>query len=143
MEDLLAYVKTHTYIGGCPCGDCIPENLQIKKEKISHATSLIFFEVAIKQAPSSETLRELIEHTQIIEECEFDLFDGREHNSYELGTLFSNNSEMTLRFMGLCYLTGLFQLITPDHIFSEIHGVTKDMKLNLATLGFISIVVRQ
>lgn len=156
MEDLFNYVKNFTSLGNCYCTACqlnqkLKQEEFLSKEIFKHTTNLIFFEVVTKEGAHQNTLRELIEHTQRlmhqpteddIPENYLDLFDGREHNYYELLPWFGSN-EMSLRFMALCYRTGLFQLITPEYIFTEIHGVTPAMKLNLATLGFISIVLKQ
>lgn len=136
MSALMDYVINHTERGACLCGQCIdappdPENHQPQ----GHTVDLFFFEVAKRNNPSADTLRQLIkEHKG--EFINVDPLDGNEHNYIELGAWIGDQG-LAIELMGLGELLGLWRVFTPK----KLPFLPQELQQQMARSGMVTMRV--
>lgn len=137
MKSLIDYVLAHTERGACQCGKCFdaPINPELEQPQ-GHTVNLTFFEVAVKNSPDADKLRELILANKKGSWAEVNPLDGKEHNYIELGAWIGDQG-LAIMLMGLGKLLGLWELITPDIMLGE--DAPEDLKQSMAQAGMVTI----
>jgi hypothetical protein len=132
MNGLVKYVTENTIRGECQCGKCIDKG--DKPDPIGHTADMIFFKVALQDAPDKEEFVKLTEeHIGVF--CKVDPFDGNEHNYIELGGWIGDQG-LAIQYMGLGTLLGVFELRTPT-----ILGLKSDdpIAMQMVGVGYLTI----
>jgi len=118
--------------------DYINNQTVIVQESTDKTADLVFFKVEIKEDTSAEILSNLID---TYTELNYDLFleSNKEYNYITLGAWLGDQG-LALKFIGMCSLLKLGDLLTPYTIFGE--AVPKEMVSQLAGQGLVSIVFK-
>lgn len=118
--------------------DYINNQTVIVQESTDKSADLVFFKVEIKEDTSAETLSNLID---TYTELNYDLFleSNKEYNYITLGAWLGDQG-LALKFIGMCSLLKLGNLLTPYTVFGVI--MTKDVASQLAGQGLVSIIFK-
>lgn len=135
MTPLVEYVLEHTERGECKCGACI--DVGSKPEPTGHTADLIFFKVVAANKPDKdEFIRLTKEH--VGDYGQPDLFDGAEHGYMELGGWIGDQG-LAMQFMGLGFILGVFQLLTPNILGNMI---SPEQKMQMAGNGMLTVIAK-
>lgn len=118
--------------------DYINNQTVIVQESTDKSADLVFFKVEIKEDTSAETLSNLID---TYTELNYDLFleSNKKYNYITLGAWLGDQG-LALKFIGMCSLLKLGNLLTPYTVFSDL--MTKDGASQLAGQGLVSIIFK-
>lgn len=124
MNELIAYILSHTERGECHCGLCCDAKLDAAVPP--HSVNVHFFWVAAKDSPTRERLLELLR-------AHYPSFGRLEKGpSYiEIGAELGDQG-LALLLIGLGGLVGLWQVITPEAL-----GFDEEMAKEAAGRGFV------
>jgi hypothetical protein len=137
MSALADFVLKHTVCGSCECGKCV-DAPETPVQPTGHTADVYFFQVAAKDNPNIETLRQLLaEHKG--EFCSANPLDGEEHDYRELGGWIGDQG-LAFRLMGLGTLLGIWKLLTPKNMLP---GFPKDLMDRMAGQGYVSIQAKE
>jgi len=128
MTNLCKFVMDHAERGTCRCGKCCDHPGE-DTQPDDHTVDMVFFNVSAKNNPDADQLRELIN------ESDFDPWDGKEHSYIEVGGWIGDQG-VALMLMGLGALLGLWKLMTPKMI----SGLPDDLVQLMAGQGMITIM---
>jgi len=131
MIFLRDYVTSHSMRGACTCGRCIdaPENPQ-EVQPTGHIADMIFFKVTLVDNPNKE------EYERLVRAYFPQWLDGKEHGYFEIGADLDDQG-VGLQAMGLGYLLGLWNLLTPRSVLGA--GCPDDIVQAAAGQGLITI----
>lgn len=128
--DLADYVIKQTERGPCQCSKCFDavKNPGSKQPK-GHTADLVFFKVMKVNNPDKGEFKKLVEE-------EFPHWlDGKEHSYLETGGDIGDQG-LALMAMGLGELLGVWELLSPNNMFSF---MDEGMKMKIAGTGYITI----
>lgn len=131
IQELNQFVATHVERGACKCGHCCdgvsdPANAQPK----GHTVNLTFFEVSVKNDPTTEQL------TELVKKALPELLDGSEYNYIQLGGDLGDQGA-ALMLIGLGDLLGLWKALSPDTTMPFLDEGTKKM---MAGQGMVALM---
>lgn len=129
--ELATYVKEHAVRGTCNCGKCV-DHPSVDSQPEGHTAELVFFQVA-NNGGDADKLKSLVRAAKEGEFCSVDVLDGQEHGYVELGGWIGDQG-LAMMLMGLGTVLGLWSLHTPKML-----GLPRDMELQLASMGMLSI----
>jgi hypothetical protein len=132
---LVEYVLRYTERGECKCGRCF--DVGTTPDPIGHTADIIFFKVALKGKPTINEFKELT-RSYLGQFNQIDPFDGQEHNYMELGAWIGDQG-LALEYMGMGYLLGLFELLTPRLLV----GLSEDLVQEYAAQGLVAIKAKK
>jgi hypothetical protein len=141
MTEIIDFIEKNATRGACMCGKCAdapsdPENHQPVSD---HTADVQFFKVALRdQTVDKKQLRDrlreiLSNHVGTFNKV--NLLDGEEHNFMEIGG-YVGDQGLALTLMGLGELIGMWELLTPNKLFSSFPD---DLKIQMAGQGFVTI----
>ena len=135
MQQLVDFVRTYSERTACRCGRCLPSDLP--NNLPGHTANMVFFEVSAVGNPSPDDLRKLIQDNFHGEFGDLNPLDNREHSYIEVGGWLGDQG-LALQLMGLGWLLGLWQCLTPAMLGLE----DQNLVMQMAGAGLVSIVPR-
>jgi hypothetical protein len=140
MNNLAKFVVEQCIRGDCICRECIDASEKFQPN--GHSVDVHFFKVVMRKSELTSADKEIIKNNFIILiknhkgiYKDIDIFNGGEYDFIEIGAWIGDQG-IALTFMAMGELLGIWNVITPDRVASDLSEETKDM---LAKAGFISI----
>jgi hypothetical protein len=133
MNDLIDYVREHTYRGECQCGSCCDKG--DRPEPTGHTADMVFFPVGICLEPDTETFCRLTREYRG-EYQDLNPLDGKTHGYLSVGAWIGDQGD-ALRYMALGVLLGVFSLKTPMTVLRMAKDDPQTMEL--AGNGFVAV----